>query len=157
MYNTRYMTDRKITEGALEHGSFQKILNKQARIANLSEAGRERLAAALRAGVATETRKHGLQYGLGDTHIEALKKFPRSEKYADHHLLKPKELRALENSLDIFFKSKAIEPKVEKEREVVPPARIETRTPTGIEPKQSEMSPRPAASDDTYQKPLRPQ
>ncbi|OGG40326.1 hypothetical protein A2118_01330 [Candidatus Kaiserbacteria bacterium GWA2_50_9] len=155
------MTSRKITEGSLGRGPLLKILNKQARVADLSDAGRERLEAALKAGIAVEARKHDLQYGLSDKHIDALKQFPTSEKYADRRLLKPKELKVLENSLDIFFKTKPAESKIEDKNaplsKTEAPAndnvwsKTEARLPENIEPKPSEAPPRPAANDDRYQ------
>lgn len=139
------MTDRKITEGAFSRGPLRKILNKQEHDAHLTAAGRERVEAALKAGIEAETKKFHLQYGVGDRHADSIEKFPMSKKYSatERRLLKPKEKDVMKGSLDIFFKRKTAEPMVERE--------IEVRASPIVEPKSPRTLPE-AANDDVGRK-----
>jgi hypothetical protein len=139
------MTDRKITEGAFSRGPLRKIWNKQEHDAHLTAAGRERVEAALKAGVKAETKKFHLQYGAGDRHADSIEQFPMSKKYSatERRLLKPKEKEVIKGSLDIFFKRKPVEPAIKKE--------VEIKTPPRIEQRVSEPLPE-AANDDIYKK-----
>jgi len=136
------MTDRKIKiiRGAFGSKELPKIINRQAHIAHLSDAGRGRVEAALKAGVEAEAKKFGLRYGIGGKHIEALKKYPRSIKYPERRLLKTKEREALDRSLGVYFKVKPAEQKIEKK--VVPLRKVEAKTPPRIAPRLPEPPPR---------------
>ncbi len=111
------MDNRKITDKRFESGTFRKVLKKEMRAADLSVAGRARVDAALKAALEREKKVGGLRYGISSKHAEALEKFPTSKRYAgrfDPKLkLKPKELKVMKGSLDVFFKRKPVEPKVE--------------------------------------------
>ena len=125
------MTDRKITEGAFSRGPLRKILNKQAYDAHLTAAGRERVEAALKAGMQAEAKKFSLERGVGERHLDAIAKFSTSKKYsmAKRELLQPKERAVINKSLGVFFKQKPTpEPEVEKIK-IVPPPRIEPKLP----------------------------
>lgn len=146
VYNTGCMAPRKITSGSFDHGPLRKILNKQERRANISAAGRERVTAALKAGVERETKRFNLQYGVGAAHAEALGKFPTSKKYEgrfDPKLkLKPKELKVVEESLGVFFKTKKVEPKEAPHASITssPSVSSKTMSDRSISPKNDEGS-----------------
>ncbi|MDO8624340.1 MAG: hypothetical protein Q7R54_03205 [bacterium] len=142
------MTDRKITPGSFERGPLRKIMNKQARLAHVSPQGLERVEAALKAGVGYIEKKKGLQYGVGDKYVERLVGFPTSKKYKGRRdpklKLKPQELKAMEGSLNVFFKTKPPEPAAEMKvepRKFVP--KIEHTVEPKVMPRVALKSPEP--------------
>lgn len=142
------MTDRKITEGAFNKGPLRKILNKQEYNAHLTAAGKERVEAAIKAGVQAEAKKFHLHYGVAGTHADAIAKFSTSKKYGQEDrralMRKPKEQEVIKDSLDIFFKRKPAAPVIEEKVET-PAPRVELKS---FEVKPS--NPMPDAANDVH-------
>lgn len=140
------MTDRKITEGSFSRGPLRKILNKQEYNAHLTAAGKERVEAAIKAGIQAEAKKFHLQYGVTGAHADAIAKFSTSKKYGQEDrralMRKPKEQEIIKDSLDIFFKRKPVAPVIEKVE--APEPRVELKS---FEVKLSNPMP-DAANDD---------
>ncbi len=88
------MIERKLSSTSFERGSFRRLLDRHLHQSGASEQGRERIENALRAGVEHIEGKHGLQYGVGGKHMDAMEHFLKNH-YEEKHLLKPKDFHVI--------------------------------------------------------------
>ena len=117
MYNTDYMTERTLRSVDLEQRRLvREDFGHLQHVANLSEQSKVRVGEALKAAIAHVEKKHDLQYGMREHHIDEALHFLDTH-YEGRHDLKSKEREIVEKSFNSHFKVKETPPEAANDDE----------------------------------------
>lgn len=92
LYNTWYMTERKLTVGGLEHAFAHERITGLPSVHRLSPEARERVMEGVKTGIEHVTKKRGLQKGIGGEH--AHEHMDMAMKHLEEHYSSPHDKQA---------------------------------------------------------------